>query len=125
MRRRGHRLFVVSNKPRHISTRILEREGLLGLFEAVWTADIRTPKFSGKAEVIHALLAAYDISSAECILVGDTMEDADAAASEHIRFVFMTHGYGELIESRTKPIACKADSFSQLLALIIQEPVCD
>lgn len=125
LRTRGHRLFVVSNKPQHISLRILEREGLLGLFEAILTADTRTPKFSGKAEMLHALLARYGISPAECILVGDTMEDADAAAGECIRFVFMTHGYGELIESPIQPIACKADSFSQLLAWVIQEQVCD
>ena len=36
-------LFVVSNKPRHISLRILEREGLLPYFKQIYTRDSRAP----------------------------------------------------------------------------------
>src|SRR6266851_3783302 len=39
----GIRLFVVSNKPRHIAVKILEREGVLSLFTAVLTRDSSDP----------------------------------------------------------------------------------
>ena len=48
MKAEGQRLFVVSNKPRHISLRILEREGLLPLFERIYTRDSRTPALASR-----------------------------------------------------------------------------
>jgi phosphoglycolate phosphatase len=124
MKAGGHRLFVVSNKPRHISLQILEREGLLPLFERIYTRDSRTPACT-KQEMLHEFLSEYGVSSPDCLMVGDTMEDATAAAATGIGFVYMTHGYGELAQTLSIPIAYKLDSFSQFLQLMTQEPVRD
>jgi phosphoglycolate phosphatase len=121
----GHRQFVVSNKPRHISLRILENEGMLDLFEEILTSDSRSPAFPGKAEMINLLMTEYGIGADNCLFVGDTIEDAQAAASAGIGFVYMTHGYGEIVETPTLPVAFRCDGFSQLLPYLIQEPVCD
>jgi phosphoglycolate phosphatase len=43
-----HRLFVISNKPRHISLQILMAEGISDLFEAVVTRDSRLPHYTGR-----------------------------------------------------------------------------
>jgi phosphoglycolate phosphatase len=124
MKAGGHRLFVVSNKPRPISLKILGREGLLPLFERIYTRDSRTPACT-KQEMLHELLSEYGVSASDCLMVGDTMEDAAAAAAVGIGFVYMTHGYGELAQSPSIPIAYKLDSFSQFLRLMTQEPVRD
>jgi phosphoglycolate phosphatase len=124
MKAGGHRLFVVSNKPRHISLKILEREGLLPLFEGIYTRDSRTPACT-KQKMLHEFLCEYGASSADCLMVGDTMEDATAAAAAGIGFIYMTHGYGELAQTPSIPIAYKLDSFSQFLQLMTQEPVRD
>jgi phosphoglycolate phosphatase len=119
-----HRLFVVSNKPRHISLQILGREGLLPLFERIYTRDSSTPART-KQEMLHEFLSEYGVSASDCLMVGDTMEDATAAAAVGIGFVYMTHGYGELAQTPSIPIAYKLDSFSQFLQLMTQEPVRD
>jgi len=124
MKAGGHRLFVVSNKPRPISLKILGREGLLPLFERIYTRDSRTPACTTQ-EMLHELLSEYGVSASDCLMVGDTMEDAAAAAAVGIGFVYMTHGYGELAQSPSIPIAYKLDSFSQFLRLMTQEPVRD
>ena len=124
MKAGGHRLFVVSNKPRHISLKILEREGLLPLFERIYTRDSRTPACT-KQEMLHGFLSEYGVSASDCLMVGDTMEDAAAAAAVGIGFVYMTHGYGELAQSPSLPIAYKLDRFPQFLQLMTQEPVRD
>ena len=124
MKAGGHRLFVVSNKPQHISLKILEREGLLPLFERIYTRDSRTPACT-KQQMLHEFLSEYGVSASDCLMVGDTMEDATAAAAVGIGFVYMTHGYGELAQSPPFPIAYKLDSFSQFLQLMTQEPVRD
>ena len=48
MHNAGIRLFVVTNKPLHISTRILERLGLTRLFAAVITRESRQPRTQAK-----------------------------------------------------------------------------
>jgi phosphoglycolate phosphatase len=113
-----HRLFVVSNKPRDISLRILERERLLQLFERTYTRDSRTPAYTSKAEMLCEFLSEYRVSRSDCVMVGDTMEDAAAAASAGISFVYLTHGYGEVAERPSHPIAHKLDTFSQFLHLM-------
>jgi phosphoglycolate phosphatase len=124
MKAAGHRLFVASNKPRHISLKILEREGLLPLFDLIYTRDSTSPA-STKREMLQKFLSEYDISSLDCLMVGDTMEDAMAAEAVGIGFVYMTHGYGEWTATRSIPIAYKFDRFSQFLPLMTQEPVRD
>jgi phosphoglycolate phosphatase len=124
MKAAGHRLFVASNKPRHISLKILEREGLLPLFDRIYTRDSTSPA-STKREMLQKFLSEYDISSLDCLMVGDTMEDAMAAEAVGIGFVYMTHGYGEWTATRSIPIAYKFDRFSQFLPLMTQEPVRD
>src|SRR5258708_7666093 len=46
----GIRLFVVSNKPRHIAVKILEREGAFSLFTAILTRDSSDPPYRSKAQ---------------------------------------------------------------------------
>jgi phosphoglycolate phosphatase len=125
LREQGHSLFIVSNKPRHISLRILQRERILEYFEVVLTRDSRMPHYRGKDEMIAALLAERAIARDDCLVVGDTAEDAKAAAACGIQFIWMTHGYGARVEMSSIPVAHTLDSFSQFFSLITKEPVCD
>jgi phosphoglycolate phosphatase len=120
MHERGHRLFVVSNKPRHASRQTLEGQGILECFEAIITRDSRMPEYEGKEEMIAALIDERSIAKHDCILVGDTAEDANAAATAGIDFIWMTHGYGNPSQMASIPVALILDSFSQLLPLIEQ-----
>ena len=118
----GHRLFVVSNKPRDISLQILKRERLLEYFEEIVTRDSRSPDYRGKGEMIGALLAERVITVEKCVMVGDTTEDAKAAASAGINFIWMTHGYGTAVQMSSVPVAHTLGSLSQLLPLMLKEP---
>ena len=113
------RLFVVSNKPRHISANILEREGILPLFLAVVTRDSVEPPYPSKAHMIEHLLHTFQLQPARCIMVGDTTEDAHAAAAMQVSFAWVAHGYGELLPSQA--IAYRIDSFPEFLPTLIKE----
>lgn len=123
MRQRGHRLFVASNKPQQASLKILEKEQILNTFEAILTRDSRSPAYEGKEEMIRILLTERDIAPENCVMVGDTIEDAEAAAAAGIRFVYMTHGYGVIHTASV--VACKLDKFSQFLPLMAKERASD
>jgi phosphoglycolate phosphatase len=121
MKAAGRRLFVVSNKPRHISVRILEAEGTLGLFEEVVTRDSREPVYAGKREMISMLLAKHGLAARECLMVGDTIEDAEAASDTGMRFCLMTHGYGDLPKDSSVDVAVRCDHFSELMPSLAEE----
>ena len=124
MHQRGHRLFVASNKPQQVSLKILEKEHIVDAFEAIVTRDSRFPLYGCKEEMIASLLTERCIAAEKCVMVGDTIEDARAAAATGIRFVYMTHGYG-MVDTASTPVACKLDKFSQFLPLIAEELVSD
>jgi len=125
MRMAGHRLFVVTNKPRHIALRILEHDGMAALFEEIYTRDSYSPSCVSKEEIVQRVLTDCGGSPRDYLMVGDTMEDGQAAATAGIGFVYMTHGYGDISEMAALPCALKLDSFRQFLPLVTQEPVCD
>ena len=118
LRENGRQLVAISNKPRHISLITLEHERILDLFEEIVTRDSRTPAYAGKEEMIRVVQADRHISQADCLMVGDTIEDAKAAESAGIRFAFMSHGYGTVEETPSIPIAWKLDSLSEFLPLL-------
>ena len=111
----GTRLYVVSNKPRQISLETLKSQYILDYFESILTRDSRRPAFSGKEEMIRNLLSDHRITKSRCLFVGDTMEDANAAAATGVHFAFVTYGYGVLKESNSAPVTWRLDKLSQLL----------
>jgi phosphoglycolate phosphatase len=121
LRADGRRLFVVSNKPRHISLRILQAEGTLDLFDEVVTRDSREPAYQNKQEMMHSLMQRHGLQPQDCLMVGDTREDAEAALQTGMPFCMMTHGYGDLPLNSEVPVAFRFDCFSQLMPALRQE----
>ena len=117
----GKRLFVVSNKPRHISMKILEAEETVGVFEEIVTRDSRTPAYQDKQEMMRYLVQKWELEPGGCVMIGDTMEDAEAASRTGMQFCLVTHGYGAVPESSKVPVAFRIDHFSELVPLVAQE----
>ena len=109
----GHRLFMVTNKPRRVTLRILERERLLPLFERIYTRDSRTPPYVSKAEMLRNLLRDCVVSPSQCLMIGDSMEDVNASGAVNIPFALMEHGYGQI--THAAPVAMRLFNFSQFL----------
>jgi phosphoglycolate phosphatase len=119
LKRNGHRLFIISNKPRHISAKILESLGIAPHFEQLYTRDSAQPPYASKEAMLDALLSDHQLAAQACVMVGDTMEDAGAAALHNIGFIFMEHGYGEL--SRAQPVLLKLANFSEFMPYLAAE----
>jgi phosphoglycolate phosphatase len=125
LRARRYRTFIVSNKPRHISERILKTEGITNLFEAIITRDSRSPSYSGKAEMIMTLINERNIDSDDCLFAGDTMEDAVAARETGVKFAYLTHGYGDISDEISASFEYMLDSFQEFERLMAKELVND
>jgi phosphoglycolate phosphatase len=91
---RGTGLYLVTNKPLKPTRRILREFTLDGFFQEIVCSDSRMPPYASKAEALVELLSRRRLPADESLLVGDTREDADAAAAAGIRCAIVEHGYG-------------------------------
>ncbi len=73
----GYRMAVASNKPARFTGPILERFGLLGLFDTVAGPDT-AGSTKPDPSMIRACLAAMEVRSAEAVYVGDMVLDAES-----------------------------------------------
>jgi phosphoglycolate phosphatase len=87
-------LWVVTNKPASVTGMILGNLAVSGRFEEVVCRDSATPAFGSKAEMLAELLSRRELDRAETLMVGDTLEDCEAAASAGIDCALVPHGYG-------------------------------
>jgi len=110
-------LFVVSNKPHHIAVRILQHQGIMHHFQNVVTRDSRNPPYSGKVDMLQEILDTERYAGFCCAMVGDTIEDALAAESLGLRFIYMAHGYGSLSNEQLSRVNT-AESLPEILELL-------
>jgi phosphoglycolate phosphatase len=125
LRREDFRLFIVTNKPKKISMRIMEYLGISDLFEAILTRDSRAPRYSGKEEMLRTLAEQHGIDLQGSLMVGDTMEDAKASTAVGMPFAFTAQGYGKIDHDVAVPIVLRLDCLGQLLPLLVKELVHD
>lgn len=88
----GHRLFIVTNKRKTPTLKILEYFNWRRFFAGVYTLD-DCEQAQNKSELIAHVLADNQLISEECIYVGDTVADARSAKANQMRFIMVSWGY--------------------------------
>jgi phosphoglycolate phosphatase len=101
---RGISLNVATNKPLSISTAILTHLKLDRFFRSIVASDSVEPPFASKDEMVRSLLQTGHLKPAETWYVGDSTEDAAAAAQCGLPFVWAAYGYGRLGPAETKSV---------------------
>jgi len=91
----GFRLFVATNKPLLPSRNTLNHMGIANLFEAIVTRDSSTPHYASKAAMLGDLVAMHWLRPGATVMVGDTIEDREAAQANSVACIFAQYGYGE------------------------------
>lgn len=93
LRRRGIATSVATNTNRPLADRILGEQGLLPLLDAVATAD---EAGAGKPDPAVVRLAATKVGVPleECLFVGDSKYDEEAARRAPVSFAGLNHGNG-------------------------------
>ena len=107
----GFRLFIATNKPILPTRNTLAHLGMTALFEGIVTRDSSSPHFASKAAMLAHLIATHSLRPAATVMVGDTVEDHEAAEANAVPFVFAEYGYGDFPEAE-RPIASFADLIS-------------
>lgn len=127
LRSGGVRLFVATNKPLAPTLKILGHLALAPCLEAVASPDGTSPPlrppalqlpFSGlsKAALVELLVRAHGLAEMTGLLVGDSADDARAAAACGLHFTLAAYGYGAHAFSGGPPPALALTKLTELLA---------
>jgi phosphoglycolate phosphatase len=117
-KQQGYRLFIVTNKPRIPTEKIVQHLGLESLFEEIVTRDSQSPGYASKAEMLGALLQRQALSTESTVMIGDTAEDGEAAELNHLKFVYVTYGYGAVSSPELS-----VDSLAALQSLLAADQI--
>lgn len=90
----GGQAFVVTNKRLGSARIIAERLGMMPFLAGVYALDSYSPPAATKRIVLANLLTEHRIVPQSALMVGDSVEDADAAAANGVRFAAAIYGYG-------------------------------
>jgi len=106
LRSGGLVLSIVTNKPAHATRLILSELAIGDYFREIVSRDSVTPPWRSKSEMLGDLIDRQAIPRWECIMVGDTLEDCQAAVAAGIVCAIVPHGYGGGIEGDI-PAGCR------------------
>ncbi len=93
--RMGIQSYIVTNKPKLPTTRILEALGLADMFVEVLSPDSVLPRFETKSAAAAHLVSSHGLDPETTMLVGDSVDDALAAQACDLAFVAARYGYGK------------------------------
>lgn len=89
----GRTAAIVTNKRYAGATAMARRFGWDAIFDGIFAGDMREPKVR-KPELLRRVMSGYGAEPGQCVLVGDTSNDFEAAAANGVRAVAVAWGYG-------------------------------
>ena len=92
LRKNGYRLGVATNKREDYASLLLERIGISEYFDTIRAKDVDN-KYT-KKDLIRLCMEDVLSSPSETVMIGDTMDDLNAAAQASVVFIGVTYGFG-------------------------------
>lgn len=94
MKADGIRLAVVTNKPTVFTEQLLIQTGLRSFFDAVVSGDTCPTRKPDPGPVLHAC-SLLNTEPQDCIFIGDSINDVQAAQSAGMPVLIVPYGYNE------------------------------
>lgn len=113
----GLRTAVVTNKQRRFADALLRRLGLAGWIDAVIGGD-SCPRRKPDPQPLIFACESLHVPPSESLMVGDSVNDVEAARAAGIPVVCVSYGYNEGRDPRTLECELLLDSLAELPALL-------
>lgn len=117
LRREGAVIGIATSKPQNMAEELLEREGMLELFDAISGAGLDGRDSSKQAVTLRAM-ELLSAEPSETVLVGDTKYDVIGAHKCGISCIGVSYGYaaeGELIAAGVDYIADSMEEIKEIV----------
>jgi phosphoglycolate phosphatase len=117
----GLRIAVVTNKQHRFAASLLERLGLSSWVDVVIGGDTCTRRKPDPQPLLFACESLH-VPPSESLMVGDSVNDVQAARAAGIPIVCVTYGYNEGRDPRTLDCDALLDTLAELPALLQPQP---
>ena len=124
LRAEGHRLYIATVKPTPIAEKVLADLGLRQHFSGVAGASMG-PERRDKRRIIAWALTEFDLDPDSSVMVGDRDQDVEGARGNGLASVAVHYGFGQAEELRRAEPDHTADTFQDVVRLLLGEPVGD
>ena len=114
---RGYGMGVATNKPSYFARRLLDALGVGGLIPTVFGPDL-VSHHKPHPEMVNGVLAAMNLTAAQCLYVGDMEVDVQTARAAGVRVVVMPTGSSSLADLLAAKADLVIDRFGALLDLL-------
>lgn len=114
----GVAMFVLTNKLSHSADIILEKAGIRQFFSDVMSPDSVEPPYAIKSEGAALLQTRYHLVPGRTLLMGDGVNDLEAAAACGFAFVEAAYGYGNASQD-SAPGTSPVQTFSEIARLML------
>ena len=116
LKEHGHRMFVATSKPEHMSVEIQEKFELAQFFEKICGSTLDGSRDSKASVIAYLLEQASDVENT--VMIGDTHYDVLGAKAHGIPTIGVSWGYGQVADMVQAGAAAIADSPEELIRLI-------
>jgi phosphoglycolate phosphatase len=114
---KGIPLACVTNKSMRFTRPLLEMTGLSGYFEHVVAGDTLTRKKPDPAPLLHAC-EALRVSPRDMLMIGDSVNDTQAARSAGCPVFCVTYGYNEGLDVRALDTDAVVSTLEEAASLV-------
>ena len=113
----GHRLWIVTSKPKIYAQRIVAHFGLGRYFQAVYGSELNGER-ANKAELIRYVLDQENLVVKDTLMIGDREHDVLGARANDLGAVGVMWGYGSTAELKSAKPAALVNSVAELIECV-------
>ena len=118
LKRLGFKLACVTNKPRSFSSDVLKQSGLDVFFDVVVAGIDLSERKPSPMPLLYATQQ-LELGSSECIVIGDSKNDTEAALKAGMMVLLVTWGYHQDMELSQMGATQLIQKFSDISDLVI------
>ena len=117
LKRIGYKMGCVTNKPRSCTGALLEHSRLIDYFEVVVAGDDLVETKPAPAPLLHAADQLH-VSPQDCVVIGDSRNDVDAARAAGMAVLLVTWGYHQGFELSALGATQLVSQFNQIFHVV-------
>ena len=117
VRGRGLPMAVCTNKPQAMVAPLLEHLGIAGFFRAIAGGDTLPQRKPDPAPLLH-LAEVLGVAAGDCLMVGDSATDRDAAVAAGMPVALVRYGYPRGLDLENAGAVAVLDDLRQLQPLL-------
>jgi phosphoglycolate phosphatase len=115
----GIEIHIATNKRLIPTNKILDYLGWNLMFKSVFAIDCKVPPYENKTMMLEDLVKTNKLNIQNMVYIGDTKDDAIAAASCGMKFILAKWGYGDFSGKDVPEVLLSAKSSDELTEFII------